>query len=345
MIRKIFSLVLIIVLFLFFTGNLSAQTLQELRLGTQLSVNLIAGEERWYSIRITETCFLFVETFGTVDTYLEAYDASDNLFADNNDYNGLNARLGIIAEAGKTYRIKLRNLSAGGLVRIRASSVQIPQQKEELRPGSSISGNLRMGQNVWYSLRSAGNGAAVVETSGNIDTVLRAYDASYKFIDSNNDSGVDKNAKLEIYVESGKTYFFRLTAYDSEASGPYSIRASFEATAAAPTDTARNTERSQAVTLRPWEDIPVVFDSASESRWYRFEIPGPGTLFVVQTRGHLDTILRLYDSRGTLIAEDDDSGDSYNARISASLDAGIVFIEVREYDGNRGVCTIHAEIR
>ena len=59
----------------------------------------------------------------------------------------------------------------------------------------------------------------------------------------------------------------------------------------------------------------------------------------------MDTLLCLYDSRGNLIKEDDDSGEGANALISERLGSGTVYIEVKEYEGNTGRCTLHAETR
>lgn len=346
MFHKNVSIVFFAGLFLFLAVSLTAQTPQELRLGSSLFGNLRVGEELWYNVRAGEAGFLIVETSGNdVDTYLEAYDASNNLIAiDDDSGEDYNARLEIAVEAGRTYRIKLNSYdgSQRGSFRIWASYEPFPQD-EELRFGSSLSRTLSAGGAQWFSVRSSQNGFVAVETSGSVvDTYLRAYDASYKLISFNDDGGEDSNAFLEIYVESGKIYFFKLTGYDNEESGQYRIWASFEPI---PADTERNTERSRAVTIRLGEAFPVILRSASESRWYRFDIPSSGTTFVVQTMGSLDTTLFLYDSRGNLIVEDDDSGDYYNAMISERLNSGTVYIEVREYSGQIGRCTLHAEIR
>ena len=84
--RKI-SLILI-VLFLIVSGGLFAQNAQELRFGSVVSGNLRSGEEIWYSIRVTETCFLLIETTGNTDTYLELYDAQRNLLMEDDDGSG-----------------------------------------------------------------------------------------------------------------------------------------------------------------------------------------------------------------------------------------------------------------
>jgi len=59
----------------------------------------------------------------------------------------------------------------------------------------------------------------------------------------------------------------------------------------------------------------------------------------------MDTLLYLYDSRGTLIAEDDDSGEGANALISVRLNPGTYYIEVKGFNGQIGRCTLHGEVR
>jgi hypothetical protein len=215
------------------------------------------------------------------------------------------------------------------------------QTPQELRAGTWVPGNISNGEEKWFSFRPSGAGIVVVETTGNLDTCLEVYDASRNILGEDDDGGEEYNARLETFVEAGKTYLFKLYCYDEDESGPYRIRASFESI---PADTERNTERSRAVPIKLGEAMPVFFRSSSESRWYRYELTRAGTL-IVQTRGSLDTLMFLYDAQGNMIDEDDDEGDDYNALISVRLNSGTVYIEIKEYDGLRGRCTLHAEIR
>jgi hypothetical protein len=85
---------------------------QELSLGTEISKNLSAGEENWFSFQATGTGKVFVFTSGNIDTYLEAYDSNNREIARNDDGGeGLNARVEISVNAGITYLFKLRGAS------------------------------------------------------------------------------------------------------------------------------------------------------------------------------------------------------------------------------------------
>ena len=322
--RKI-SLILI-ALFLIVSGSLFAQNAQELRFGTVVSGNLRSGEEIWYSVRVTETCFLLIETTGDTDTYLELYDSQRNLLYEDDDGsgNGNNAKIETLAQRGSSYFVKLRAYgSEYGPFRIMASYSPL-SDVVELRLGAVISGNLSSGQKQLYSVRTTQAGIYTVETSSDIDTYLEVYDSSYNFIDSDDDGGYDYNARVDIFAEANKVYYLILRGYNSSESGPYRISTNFEAVN---TGSANNTSRSAAVTLNLGEAIPVFFTSSGQSRWFVYQTNRAVTL-VVQTRGNLDTVLGLYDSRGDYINDDDDSGDDYNAFISTRLDAGTYYIEV-----------------
>jgi hypothetical protein len=213
------------------------------------------------------------------------------------------------------------------------------QTPKELGIGSWVPAHLYAGEEYWYSVRPSGTGFLTVETTGGVDTYLEAYDASHNLIDENDDGGEEANARLDLFVESGKTYLFMLMGYDENETGPYSIRALFEA---APADEG-NTQRSKAVTLKNDDSIPVFFRSSSESRWYSYDLSHRSNLLIILTKGDTDTYLKLYDSQGNLVAEDDDSWEDGNAMLSERVGPGTYYIEVTLYTNKTGRTTIQTE--
>ena len=212
----------------------------------------------------------------------------------------------------------------------------------ELSLGNWVSGMLRVGEEQWFSVRTTGTGFLAVETSGETDTFLEAYDASRTFIGEDDDSGLGYNARVEIFAEAGRTYLFKLKCYGEDESGEYRIMSSFDTV---PPDTDRNTERSRAIPIQPGQNVPVFFRSFNESRWYRCNLSVQGMLFTAYTRGNLDTILVLYDTQGGEILENDDSGEGTNARLSLLANSGTMYIEVKTYEGRPGRSALYAEIR
>ena len=331
-------------LFLYAALCVFAQSFQDLQVGAPPVSGSLSheGDEIWYRVRAAETGYLIVQTTGDTDTYLEAYDAQQNLLKQDDDGGeAYNARIELFVEAGRRYLFKLRGFgSTTGSFQISASFEAIPPSTE-LRFGSSQQGNLGAGAKHWYSVRVRDAGIVVVQTSGSIDTYMEAYDSRYNVIAEDDDSGSGYNARIEIIAEANQTYSFVVRGYSSQEAGSYSILANHEPI---PRDE-RNTEISRAVAIRLGEAVPVFFLTPNESRWYRYEAGRAGTTFLVQTRGDLDTLLYLYDSQGTRISQNDDSGEGLNALISERLSQGTYFIEVRTYSDTIGRCTLHAETR
>jgi hypothetical protein len=76
---------------------------------------------------------------------------------------------------------------------------------------------------------------------------------------------------------------------------------------------------------------------AGEEDLFKFNVTTGGS-HIVDTKGPTDVVMRLFgpNSQTNVIAEDDDSGDGSNARISASLVPGLYYAQVRHYNRNNG---------
>jgi len=341
MFRKIS--IILIAAFLIVSGSLFAQqNAQELRFGTVVSGNLRSGEEIWYIVRAAESGFLVVETTGDTDTYLELYDSQRNLLMQDDDSGSdYNARIELLAARGSNYLVKLSAYGDGyGPFRIMSSYTPL-SDAVELRLGSMLSRTLSSGQKQLFSIRTTEVGLYTVETTGNTDTYLSVYDASFDFVDSNDDGGENYNARIEFFSEAGQVYYFILSGYNDSESGPYRILAGFESI----TSTVNNTSRSAAIAINLGEPISVLFTEPGQSRWFVYRASRTVN-FIVQTRGDKDTMLSLYDNSGNLLDENDDySEESLNALISRRLTSGTYYIEVTTFGGTTGRCTLHAEIR
>lgn len=81
-------------------------------------------------------------------------------------------------------------------------------------------------------------------------------------------------------------------------------------------------------------------DDSEDVDVFRIQTTEAGTL-TAYTTGSTDTVGRLTDSDGTLLASNDDGGEGTNFRIEENLRAGVYYIEVSPFaDG--GAYTIHA---
>ena len=90
---------------------------------------------------------------------------------------------------------------------------------------------------------------------------------------------------------------------------------------------AAQTSQSQITVISPGEQIFAV-----DSAYYKVTVPS--TRLVVYTEGDADTRLAVYNSSARLIAEDDDSGEDYNASITIQVSAGTYYIRVDFFGGN-----------
>ena len=98
---------------------------------------------------------------------------------------------------------------------------------------------------------------------------------------------------------------------------------------------AAQTTQSQIIAISPGEQIFAV-----DSAYYKVTVPS--TRLVVYTESDADTRLAVYNSSAKLIAEDDDSGEDYNARINVQVSAGTYHIRVYFY-GESAPYVLHIE--
>ena len=194
------------------------------------------------------------------------------------------------------------------------------QNAQELRFGSRVQGNLSEGAELWYSIRHTTDSFVVVETFGELDTYLEVYDSSREFIAENDDGGDDYNARIEMFIRAGITYFFKLRGYDDYESGPYAIMASL-------------LPLPQPTELRFGNQVQGNL-RAGESQWYSVR-SDESAFVIVETFGNTDTYMEVYDVQYNLLMEDDDSGSGYNARIELHAEPTQTYLfRVRGYSSS-----------
>jgi len=201
-----------------------------LRIGTLYSGSIVSGDEYWFSVIPAQNGILSMETISSIDTYLEAYDENYNLLGEDDDGgDGLNARLEINARAGNTYYFKVRGINSveHGPYRL-SSGIRNYPTPVQLRFDTLISGNIKAGEEYWYSIRTTQRGTLVVGTMGNTDTFMDVYDESYLLLSSDDDSGEGTNAKVSIETDANKTYIIKVKGISSQETGAFRIYARME---------------------------------------------------------------------------------------------------------------------
>jgi hypothetical protein len=98
---------------------------------------------------------------------------------------------------------------------------------------------------------------------------------------------------------------------------------------------AAQTSQGQIIVISPGEQIFAV-----DGAYYKVTVPS--TMLVVYTEGDTDTRVAINNSSARIIAEDDDSGDDYNARISIQVPAGTYYTRV-DFFGESAPYVLHVE--
>lgn len=193
----------------------------------------------------------------------------------------------------------------------------------------------------WFLIVPASGGLLSMESSGDMDTYMELYDDSGSLLDEDDDGGDSANAAIEYFAEAGIRYILKVRGYSSDT-GRYRFRVTLREIddgLMEPNDT-----RETASAISPNGSVGAFFSSGDDVDWYRLDISSAAQL-LVYTEGRLDTLLTLYDSRGNEIADNDDSGDGYNARISLFVPEGPVYIKVDNYEESRGAYTLFVQLR
>ncbi|MDR2516606.1 MAG: PPC domain-containing protein [Spirochaetaceae bacterium] len=197
----------------------------------------------------------------------------------------------------------------------------------------------------WFLIVSPVTVMLTAETSGSLDTMMELYNEEGTRVASDDDGGEDTNARITFNAEAGKRYVAMIRGYSSHT-GAYRFQVFPETIADEAVEPNNTREQATAITLNEESGFRAFLFSGDED-WYRAEVPSGGALVTVYTEGALDTFLTIYDANGGRLAEDDDSGDGNNARVTVNLPEGAFYIKASLYSGSssRGVYTLFTRVR
>ena len=180
---------------------------------------------------------LVMETTGSFDTVMELYDEETmgKLAEDDDGGSGNNARIRYNARAGARYIAKVRGYSSAGNYGFRAYiSVRTGGSSWE----SPVSYEIGNNENAPVARRTIEdddadhillipgyNGRLIIETTGDMDTYMRLYDAdSRQELASDDDSGSGYNAKITYNAQAGRRYMVMITDLNEDG-GSYGFKA------------------------------------------------------------------------------------------------------------------------
>jgi hypothetical protein len=174
------------------------------------------------------------------------------------------------------------------------------------------------------------DGTLVLETSGNIDTVMELYEAgSQSYVAENDDGGSGSNARIRHSVRAGVRYTAKVRAYGT-GTGSYGFHA-YMAEQIQPDEYEEDNEFAAAKDISVGTTQQHNFHHGGDVDWVRFRISRSGR-YGIRTRGlnstRLDTYIELYDSDRNSIDDDDDGGEDLDSRLSVQLQAGTYYLKV-----------------
>ena len=181
------------------------------------------------------------------------------------------------------------------------------KNEQELRIGSTISGEIISGEEIWYSITPVEAGFLSVEAISFIDTYIMVYDSQHNYL--NEGYGWEGgNPQVEILVQPDTVYHFQFCAQSVYNFGEYAnqINSSFQIR----------------TSFRPLPEITPLYSGfasgyieAGREIWFKILTSGKG-IINIYTTGDTDTYLELYTVNFDFITGDDDSGENLNAKIT-----------------------------
>ena len=169
------------------------------------------------------------------------------------------------------------------------------------------------------------SGRLLMETTRSTDTYMEFYDAETRDrLAYDDDGGQGTNARIRINVEAGRSYILKIRGYSTSTTGNYV----FKAFMIPAREGATSWDNPHVYEIGEDESVAVVNGTLEEgSEDFYLLIPEYDGRLVMETTGRTDTYMEFYDAETKeMLADDDDSGQSYNARIRYMVQAGKRYI-------------------
>ncbi len=333
-----------------------ATTTEVLPLGTAVTAALnTVGDWDWFQFNVAADGIFTFSLSGSganpvSDTYMRLYDSGSNLIAFNDDGGpGLFSEITISLTAG-SYFVEAASFldSLSGEYTLLATELVLPADTipadmtttEVLVVDVPVVEYLNpVGDSDWFQFNVAADGAFLFNLSGSgvapvSDTVLTIYDAAGNIVAQNDDiSFFNRNSEVFVELAAGN-YFVGAASFADSLFGEYTLSATEIDTMGDFIPANDTTAETVALNGTFTGDLEYAFDRD----WVRLDLTDQ-TAVQIDLDGaggtpFLDTVLRLYDADGNLIAFNDDVdffGGDASSRVFELLDAGTYYISAGSY--------------
>ncbi len=180
----------------------------------------------------------------------------------------------------------------------------------------------------WRLVLTAETAIQIDMTSTEFDTYLLVQDADEQFVAADDDGGMGTNSRIFHLFDPGE-YVILANGFDQSATGQYQLSLTSAANHPCVTFAGMIAE-GQTVTGSLAAGDCQIFDETYVDRW-RLEITTAASLQIDMMSTAFNAYLAVSDASGTFVAEDDDSGEGTNARITRSFWPGIYTIWANSY--------------
>jgi hypothetical protein len=214
--------------------------------------------------------------------------------------------------------------------------------------GTDVAGAIEAGGDTdWFSVSLVAGQtylfrANKTASDGLSDPYLTLYDGSGAYVTHNDDGGGDLNSLISFSAATGGTYFLGVRHYSGSGTGNYTVSAAIN-------DDYANTVATTGTVAVNGGPASGGIETSGDQDWFRVTL-NAGVSYQLRlngatTGGLSDPYLRLYDSGGTLIASDDDSGEGLNSLINYTpASSATYYLGAAGYGSNTGQYTIAAEV-
>jgi len=208
------------------------------------------GDEDFFLLIPANDGQLLMETTGSIDTYMEFYNAEtrDRLASNDDGGSGGNARIRYRVEAGKRYIAKVRGCdsydtgSYGFRAYFQALVRLSPPDEYEDDDDSSSAKQIQIGTSQqhtfhtpddvdWVKFQITQPGRYVIRAKGvnsnRLDTNIELYDSNLNLIGEDDDGGENLDSRLSMRLENG-LYYLKIECYDDNPDQPYTVSVTAE---------------------------------------------------------------------------------------------------------------------
>lgn len=304
------------------------------------------------SIGISDVYTLTLAASGTLDldmstssfnTALVIRDAKDNLIVQNDEVDGVSVSHITAALPAGAYTVVAAASSGSGSYHLTAkfTARDLPPCSyaqtldlnggyiQRLGPGSCRASN---GQPVDYYTFTLSVDSLVlaVMTSSEVDGFLTLTDAGGNVLRSDDNSYGSGDPLIVQYLPAG-TYTLAARDASSTTGGLYEVDLRTTPGPRPPFCTPKANLTPGAISTGVLMYTGCQYIDSTFADFYQITLPADGPLDVRLESSDFDAYLVLMDSKGAVLAEDDDSGGNTNARITPSLPAGTYTIVAKPF--------------